>query len=128
MALLVTGNWYEATFYNTNNAAWAALGVRPAIPFGLIDAIVNGTSTLIYVTSSVTGTFAFEAGTATAFDDTLLTVAPAALASFSFTDTNAVSTEYCQTAGGDIYMYDTSSGLVKKYDAAEVALFKAWMP
>ena len=130
MALLVTGNWYEVTWLQTNNAAWAALSPPPGIPSAMADMFINGTTMVIYVTDAPTGSFVFYGGEASGFDDTLL-ASNAVLTSFTWTTTDSVSTQYVTDSASDVWVYDSASATLRQYPAAGATgttAFKAYLP
>jgi hypothetical protein len=130
MALLVTGNWYEVTWLQTNDAAWAALSPPPGIPSSMADAFVNGTTMVIYVTNAAGGEFVFLGGTAAGFDDTLL-ASDLLLTAFTWTTTDAVATQYVTDSSSDVWVYDSAGGTLRQYPAAGgtgTTAFKAYLP
>lgn len=128
MALLTTGDWYFVTWLQTNDAAWAALAPPPGIPGAMADAFVNGTTMMIYVNSSVTGTFTFEGGQATGFDDTLINTQAGPLTKNTWTTDDAVDYIYGIDTGGLVWIYDSASGTVRRFSAIESTAMKAFIP
>jgi hypothetical protein len=127
MALLTTGNWYEVTWLQTNNAAWAAMSPPPGIPPGMADAFVNGTAMVIYVTDSGSGSFVYAGGDAIGFDDTLLAT-DLALTAATWTTTAAVDFEYCTDSSNNVWYYNSASGTLQAFGVASTAAFKAYLP
>lgn len=127
MALLTTGDWYQISINNTNDAAWGALGTPPEIPQPLIDYIVNGTTFTIYVLDAATGFFSYSGGLVTGYDDSLL-IASAILTKITYTDTDANGTEWAKDGAGAVFQYDNISGRVREFSGAETAAFKAFLP
>lgn len=131
MALLVTGNWYEITWTPTSGAAWAVLPSAPAIPAGLIQAIVDAVPIVIYVTSSVTGSFAFLGGTATGFDDTLISAQVGPLTANTWTTDDATNFVYAIDSSGIVWYYDEANQTLRSFPAAGAtgsAAMKAFLP
>lgn len=127
MALLVTGNWYQVEWLQTNNAAWAALLVQPGIPAAMMAAFVNAATMTIYVTDSASGAFVFAGGTAYGFDDTLL-VSNTALTGHTLTATDANTQEWAEDVTGATFWYDAANATIREYDGAATAAFKAFLP
>lgn len=128
MALLVTGNWYEVTWLQTSDAAWAALAPPPGIPSAMADAFVNGTTMVIYVTDSATGEFVFEGGMATGFDDTLINTASAALTENTWTTDDSTSYIYGISGAATVWFYDSANVTLRSFPAVQSTAMKAFIP
>lgn len=124
--LLNSGEWYRVSFRNTNDPAWSAMPMRPAVPNGVIDAMVDGASLVIYVISAVEGSFAFGNGNGYGWDDSLLFVS-AKMASFEFTDSAGHVHHWARADDGEVFYLDPASQIVKSIDAKQAAELAAFL-
>lgn len=128
MALQTTGEWYEITWAPTSGAAWAALATPPAIPSGVIQAVVDVVPLLIYVTDSATGSFVFYGGTANGWDDTLISVNSGALTKNTWTDDDGNNYQYAIDSSGVVWYYDEPNQTLRSFPLAESTAMKAFLP
>ena len=124
MSFLKSEKWYRVTFKPTSDPAWKALPIRPMVNHGVIDAMVDGASAIIYVLDSDQGHFAHRAGDSTHWDDSLIED-PVELESFTMLDEFGSKTEFAN-AGGSIYMLSTSGGFIR--EVINPAALKAFLP
>ena len=119
MAFLTTGEFYQVTFLPSNDAAWVALTTYPSIPSALMDAIVNGTAVVVYVTDSASGTFSFVGGAADGFDDTVLATTSSAFSKLVTTSEEGYTWVNGLDGAGGWWLYDPNAGLVHEFSAGE---------
>ena len=128
MAFLTTGEFYTVDFFPSSDASWAALGSMPDIPSAVMDAIVNGSTLLVYVIDSGTGNFAFVGGSALGFDDSVLDTVSGALTKITFNPTGFSTMIWAgDGTNSPVVMYNSATGVLYDCDPAEVAAFKAWI-
>lgn len=131
MALLTTGNFYNATFLATTNAAWAALA--PATPFGitgsLADAIYKATPTaiLIYVINGPSGNFAFAGGQAFNFADSIVSGTPSPLTKYTLTADDSSTLIWADNGSGTLVYYDQTTGTLRTFSGAAVGGFQTFI-
>lgn len=133
MALLVTGNFYTATFYPTTNAAWAALA--PNYPGGINGNLAAAiyvaapTAVTFYVIDASSGLFAFVGGQAFNFDDTLINPpgSAALLTSYEMTADDSTVTVWADDGAGTLVQYDSQAGVLRTISGAELTGFQAFI-
>lgn len=126
---LTTGEFHTITVLPTSAAAWGAYTPPfPVLPGTIVDASANGTSLVVYCIDAPTGTLAFEGGQVVGLLDAVLNTVSAALTKTSFTDTASSVTEWGDDGSGDVWVYSSATGVLARYDAAEVTTLKAFLP
>lgn len=123
MPLLSTASWYRVTFKPTTAPEWKALEAIPSIPYGVIDAVVHGTSLVIHVLDAPSGLFACKASQGFAWDDSLLASA-VLLPSIVLT---APGSELRFTSDAGSLYHLTPGGVIAEFDGKQVAEFKAFV-
>jgi hypothetical protein len=127
MAFKTTGEFYEVTFHQTNDAAWAALSTFPTLPSPLLDMIVNGATVLVYVIDSSSGQIAFLGGQADSVDDTVLASSSAALTKLETSSVDGFSWVNALDNSGAWWIYDVAAGVVRQFSSGEQADLKAFL-
>lgn len=127
MAFLTTDEFYEVVIHNTNDASWGALVTVPTIPSYLADAMINATTIVVYVIDSATGTFAFEGGQATGWDDSVLSSASAALSKLTTTADDGWNFLSTISGVGAWKIYDPQVGYIRGFSSVERGALKAFI-
>lgn len=133
MALLVTGEFYTATFYATTNAVWAALA--PNMPSGingvLAEAIYQAVPTAVtfYVVDAASGTIAYLGGQAYGFDDTLINPPGSAtnLTKHVLSADDLTTTTWADDGAGGLLRYDENAGILRISTGAAVGGFQVFI-
>ena len=125
---LTTGEFHTITILPSSGAPWSLLTSFPAMSSFLVDAQVNGTSFVVYCIDAPTGELAYEGGAVIGLVDSVLNSVSAALSTITVTDAVGNVTEWGEDGSGDVWVYSSASGVLTRYDAAEAAALKAWLP
>lgn len=125
---LASGDFFEITISQTNDAAWAALGTQPNIPQAITDAIVNATPIEVYCVDAATGTLVCaEAGLIIGFVDPILTVG-AAWPKLTTTADDGSTFVSGLNAAGLWRVYNPQSNTLTTYSLVEQNALKAFLP
>ena len=126
---LTSGEFHTITILPSSGAAWTLYTPPyPSLPSTIVDAQVNGTSFVVYCIDAATGWLAFQGGQVVGLLDAVLNTVSAALTKTSFTDTASNVSVWGEDGSGDVWVYTSSSGILQRYDAAEVTALKAFLP
>lgn len=124
---LTTGEFHTITISASSAAAWSLLGTYPDMPAKLVETQAQSLSIVVYCVDAPTGQLAFEGGQVVGLVDSVLASVSAPLSTTTVTDTASGVTEWGEDGSGDVWVY-SSLGTLTRYDAAEVAVLKAWLP
>lgn len=125
--LLTTGEYYEVAFRQTNDAAWTGFAID--VPAYVTDKIVTAATFMILVTDDASGSFVFEGGSATGFDDALiLGSATGPLTNLLTTDSSGSTMLSGLGSDGTWWVYRQELGFLVKFDAGESTALKAFLP
>lgn len=126
---LTTDDFYTVQFKPTSDAAWASFTPRPGFQAGaLADAIVDGSTLLIYVIDAASGYFAYVGGQGSGYDDTHLAgAATTLLSSLLYTTDQGQSVKWAKN-GSLTYTLDPATFLIQSYAAGDITALKAFLP
>lgn len=126
---LTTGEFHTITVLPTSGAAWSLYTPPfPDLPGTIVEASALGTSLVVYCIDAPTGNLAFEGGQVTGLVDAVLASVSAALARTTFTSTSGALSIWGEDGSGDVWVYTSATGILARYDAAEAAALRAFLP
>lgn len=128
VAFLTSGRFYLVTFLPTSDSAWAAMSPIPALPNGLVDAVVNGTPLPMYVVDSSSGYAVFAGGIATGLDDSLVDSTLGPYTPLTTTDDQSREIHWGVDGSGTVYTYGIHDPFLHSYPPSEITALKAFLP
>lgn len=125
---LVTGEFHLVSILPSTDPAWAALLAFQSLPPQIVEHQVNGTTFMVFCVDAPTGALAFDGDQVIGLVDSVLAAVSAPQSRLTVTDTGSFSTEWGTDGAGPVWVYSPAAGVLVKYDGAEVAALKAWLP